>query len=137
VLVEFKSRQAQVCSNPWYLYAVHREPPEAAGNEFGDEKAFGPRWQGVPVDVLDHAVVLDPVRLARTVPRRDAGERRCWIHSAGVRAPIENVGDKPGRMLIGLNTGIYEAIDLSQWIAGNPADVHQFWAATGIVWEVP
>ena len=36
---------------------------------------------------------------------------------------IENVGDKPRRILIGFNTGIYEAIDLSQWIAGNPADV--------------
>ena len=36
---------------------------------------------------------------------------------------IENVGDKHGRVLIGFNTGIYEAIDLSQWIAGNPADV--------------
>jgi oxalate decarboxylase len=36
---------------------------------------------------------------------------------------IENVGDKPCRILIGLNTGIYEAIDLSQWIAGNPPDV--------------
>jgi oxalate decarboxylase len=36
---------------------------------------------------------------------------------------IENVGDKPGRILIGFNSGIYETIDLSQWIAGNPADV--------------
>jgi oxalate decarboxylase len=36
---------------------------------------------------------------------------------------IENVGDRPARMLIGLNAGVYEAIDLSQWIAGNPADV--------------
>ena len=26
-------------------------------------------------------------------------------------------------MLIGFNTGVYEAIDLSQWIAGNPRDV--------------
>jgi len=25
--------------------------------------------------------------------------------------------------LIGFNSGIYETIDLSQWIAGNPADV--------------
>ena len=33
------------------------------------------------------------------------------------------MGDKPGRILIGLNAGTYEAIDLSQWIAGNPADV--------------
>jgi oxalate decarboxylase len=36
---------------------------------------------------------------------------------------IENVGDKTCRVLIGLNTGVYETIDLSQWIAGNPADV--------------
>jgi oxalate decarboxylase len=36
---------------------------------------------------------------------------------------IENVGDKQCRVLIGLNTGVYEAIDLSQWIAGNPLDV--------------
>ena len=36
---------------------------------------------------------------------------------------IENVGDKQSRILIGLNAGTYEAIDLSQWIAGNSADV--------------
>src|SRR5579862_620205 len=36
---------------------------------------------------------------------------------------IENVGEKTARILIGLNAGIYESIDLSQWIAGNPADV--------------
>jgi oxalate decarboxylase len=36
---------------------------------------------------------------------------------------IENAGDKPARVLIGFNTGTYTAIDLSQWIAGNPADV--------------
>ncbi len=36
---------------------------------------------------------------------------------------IENVGTTPSRMLIGFNTGVYETIDLSQWIAGNPADV--------------
>lgn len=36
---------------------------------------------------------------------------------------IENVGDGPARVLIGLNAGSYESIDLSQWIAGNPADV--------------
>jgi oxalate decarboxylase len=36
---------------------------------------------------------------------------------------IENVGEQPARVLIGLNAGTYETIDLSQWIAGNPADV--------------
>jgi oxalate decarboxylase len=33
------------------------------------------------------------------------------------------VGHKAARILIGFNAGIYESIDLSQWIAGNPADV--------------
>ncbi|PZU84575.1 MAG: oxalate decarboxylase [Chelatococcus sp.] len=36
---------------------------------------------------------------------------------------IENIGSGRARILIGLNTGTYAAIDLSQWIAGNPADV--------------
>lgn len=33
---------------------------------------------------------------------------------------LENVGAKTARMLIAFNTGHYQAIDLSQWIAGNP-----------------
>ena len=36
---------------------------------------------------------------------------------------LENVGDKPCRVLIGFNSGIYEEIDLSEWMAGNPPDV--------------
>jgi oxalate decarboxylase len=36
---------------------------------------------------------------------------------------IENTGKATARILIGFNTGRYEAIDLSQWIAGNPAEV--------------
>jgi oxalate decarboxylase len=36
---------------------------------------------------------------------------------------IENVGDQPCRVLIGFNSGTYEEIDLSEWIAGNPIDV--------------
>jgi oxalate decarboxylase len=36
---------------------------------------------------------------------------------------IENIGEKSCRVLIGFNTGVYETIDLSQWIAGNPPDV--------------
>ncbi|WP_437230726.1 cupin domain-containing protein [Planctomicrobium sp. SH661] len=36
---------------------------------------------------------------------------------------IENVGKTTSRILIALNTGTYEKIDLSQWIAGNPVDV--------------
>jgi len=34
---------------------------------------------------------------------------------------IENIGSKAGQVLIGLNTGNYQAIDLSQWIASNPS----------------
>ncbi|HVS38264.1 MAG TPA: cupin domain-containing protein [Gemmataceae bacterium] len=36
---------------------------------------------------------------------------------------IENVGDKPCRVLIGFDSGVYEDIDLSEWIAANPPDV--------------
>lgn len=36
---------------------------------------------------------------------------------------VENIGNIPCRVLIGFNSGVYETIDLSQWIAGNPADV--------------
>jgi oxalate decarboxylase len=36
---------------------------------------------------------------------------------------IENVGTSKARILIALNDGHYLSIDLSQWIAGNPADV--------------
>lgn len=36
---------------------------------------------------------------------------------------IENIGSTGARLLIGFNTGVYQGIDLSQWIAGNPADV--------------
>ncbi len=36
---------------------------------------------------------------------------------------LENTGDKPCRVLVGFNSGIYEEIDLSEWIAGNPLDV--------------
>jgi oxalate decarboxylase len=36
---------------------------------------------------------------------------------------IENVGDGSCRVLVAFNSGVYETIDLSQWLAGNPADV--------------
>ena len=36
---------------------------------------------------------------------------------------IENVGSEQSRILIGFNSGIYQSIDLSSWIAGNPVDV--------------
>lgn len=36
---------------------------------------------------------------------------------------IKNTGDEVCRVLIGFNSGHYEAIDLSEWLAGNPDDV--------------
>jgi oxalate decarboxylase len=36
---------------------------------------------------------------------------------------IENVGSKTARILIGFNSGIYQEIDLSEWMAANPPDV--------------
>jgi oxalate decarboxylase len=36
---------------------------------------------------------------------------------------IENIGKKLSRLLIAFNAGIYQGIDLSAWIAGNPIDV--------------
>lgn len=34
---------------------------------------------------------------------------------------VENIGSKTGRMLLGFNAGRFESIDLSLWIAANPA----------------
>jgi oxalate decarboxylase len=36
---------------------------------------------------------------------------------------VENVGSKTARMLLGFSTGHYQAIDLTQWVAGTPAYV--------------
>ncbi|MBA4017951.1 MAG: oxalate decarboxylase [Pirellula sp.] len=36
---------------------------------------------------------------------------------------IENIGHETARILIGFNTGVYQTIDLSQWIAGNPTSI--------------
>jgi oxalate decarboxylase len=36
---------------------------------------------------------------------------------------LENVGDKPCRVLIAFNSGVYEEIDLSECMAGNPLDM--------------
>ena len=36
---------------------------------------------------------------------------------------IENIGGEKARILIVFNSGHYQTIDLSQWIAGNPVDV--------------
>ncbi|MBX3358067.1 MAG: cupin domain-containing protein [Phycisphaeraceae bacterium] len=42
---------------------------------------------------------------------------------SGYGHSIENIGDRPCRILIGFNSGTYQAINLSQWFAGNPTDV--------------
>lgn len=36
---------------------------------------------------------------------------------------IENIGKKVSRILIAFNSGHYQAIDLSQWVAGQPLDI--------------
>lgn len=36
---------------------------------------------------------------------------------------LENVGQDPARILIVFNAGTYETVDLSQFLAGQPADV--------------
>lgn len=41
----------------------------------------------------------------------------------GYGRSVENVGGSTARILIGFNAGVYETIDLSQWIAANPRDV--------------
>ena len=53
--------------------------------------------------------------------RLDAGD--VGYIPQGYGHSIENVGSQACRVLIAFNTGNYAAIDLSQWIAGNPADV--------------
>ena len=52
----------------------------------------------------------------------ERGRRR--LHPARLR-PLdrEHRQRRPAAILIGFNTGHYEAIDLSQWIAGNPVEI--------------
>ncbi len=52
---------------------------------------------------------------------------------------LENVGDEPARLLLGFNTGHYEAIDLSVWMAGNPAYVLEtnFGMSKAVVDQLP
>lgn len=52
---------------------------------------------------------------------------------------IENIGTTPSRILIGFNTGHYQSIDLTQWIAGNPADVlaTNFSQTTAVIERLP
>ncbi len=52
---------------------------------------------------------------------------------------IENLGARRCRVLIGFNTGHYEAIDLSMWIAANPRDVlaTNFGKPTSLIEKLP
>jgi hypothetical protein len=50
--------------------------------------------------------------------------RQCGWHGSCFRSiSRENAGGSKCRVLIGFNSGVYEHIDLSEWIAGNPPDV--------------
>jgi oxalate decarboxylase len=52
---------------------------------------------------------------------------------------LENVGDRPARVLIGFNAGAYEEIDLAGWMAANPVDVlaTNFGVAPGVLEKFP
>ena len=53
---------------------------------------------------------------------------------------LENAGDtEPARVLIGFNTGHYEAIDLSSWLAGNPKSLlaNNFQVSEAVVEQFP
>ena len=64
-----------------------------------------------------------PVRLARPLPDRAIAEGRRRLHPARLRPLDRECRQRSCRILIGFNAGIYETIDLSQWIAANPKDV--------------
>ena len=51
----------------------------------------------------------------------DAGDV-CYIPQ-GYGHSIENVGTEQSRITTAFSNGIYESIDLSAWVAGNPVDV--------------
>ena len=36
---------------------------------------------------------------------------------------IKNTGDTVLKILLGFNSGIYQSVDLSEWISSNPKDV--------------
>jgi len=57
--------------------------------------------------------------------RPRARQRRCDVAyiPQGYGHSIENIGSARCRVLVGFNSGKYETIDLSNWIAGNSADV--------------
>ena len=64
----------------------------------------------------------DDVRLAWPVSDRGRSNKGdVGYIPQGYGHSLENAGTEPARLLLGFNTGHYEAIDLSSWIAGNPA----------------
>ncbi len=63
------------------------------------------------------------VRLAWPLSGRDALKGDVGYIPQGYGHSIENIGRNPCRVLVGFNSDLYETIDLSQWIAGNPPDV--------------
>ena len=52
---------------------------------------------------------------------------------------IKNTGTSVCRVLIGFNSGHYQAIDLGEWLAGNPKDVlaTNFGVGTGLINKWP
>jgi Cupin len=71
--------------------------------------------------------VPDPILAGEELPtfkfELEKSERDVGYIPQGYGHSIENVGSNACRVLIGFNTGVYETIDLSQWIARNPLDV--------------
>ena len=66
----------------------------------------------------------DDVRLGRPLARRRrSNQGDVGYIPQGFGHSIENVGGEKARILIVFNSGHYQTIDLSQWIAGNPTDV--------------
>lgn len=65
----------------------------------------------------------DDVRLAWSIRTEQLHAGDVGYIPQGYGHSMENVGSNQSRMLIGFNTGVYQAIDVSAWIAGNPVDV--------------
>jgi oxalate decarboxylase len=49
--------------------------------------------------------------------------RTTVVDPQGYGHSLENIGPDQARILIVFNSGTYETVDVSQWIAGQPADV--------------
>jgi hypothetical protein len=70
-----------------------------------------------------------PVRLSRPLRIERLQKGDVGYIPQGYGHSIENAGSGTARILIGFNPGIYETIDLSQWIAANPKDSPQILAS--------